>query len=278
MEIEVKYKVIPVPMKEVFADSDFNCRGQITPFDVRELAADIAIRGLDQPITVVPYDILPYKFKVAAGHRRYMAFKVNKQEFIPAMVRTDLTETDARLLNLSENVHREDLNILQEARGMNWFVKQGWQEDTIAARLGMSRGWVQVRKILLGLPEDIQEVAAAGILNQQQIRNLYSMRTNEERYEAVRRIKDAKERNEKVDITPKKKPKPHEKRVRTPAEMLELQDYIQEEAGNNLATRLLGWCGGYVSTLEIHRDIREFVQAANPKTMYRIPKDVLENM
>lgn len=276
--IEEKYKVSAVAMKEIFADSDFNCRGQITPFDVRELAADIADRGLDQPITVVPYDVCHYKFKIAAGHRRYWAFKVNKQEFIPAMIRTDLSEVDARLLNLSENVHREDLNILQEARGMDWFVKQGWQEDTIAARLGMSRGWVQVRKILLGLPEDIQEVAASGILNQQQIRNLYSMRSNDERYEAVRRIKDAKERNEKVDIAPKKKPKPHEKRIRTTTEMLELQEYIQDEVGNNLATRILGWCGGYVNSLEIHRDIREFIKATEPKKTYRIPKDILENM
>lgn len=274
-----KYKVTIVPMVEVFSDDSFNCRGRIIPFDVKDLAEDIAKRGLDFPIIVTPFSdpTRPqFKYKIAAGHRRHLAMKVNKVSEIPVMIRTDLTEATARLLNLTENLKRKDLNIIQEAHALEWFKNQNWLEETIAARLGASRGWVQIRLILLKMPKDIQDVAAAGLLNQAQIRNLFSMKSDEERYAAIRKIKDAKERGEKADITPVKKPKPHEKRERTFAEMLALQDYIQEQVGNNLATRLLGWAAGYVSTLEIHRDLREF--ALTQKKVYRIPKDITDEL
>lgn len=274
-----KYATTMIAMEKIFSDDDFNCRGRLIPFDVQDLKEDIAKRGLDFPIIVMPFKHPTnplIEYRIAAGHRRHLAMKLNKAVEIPAMIRTDLTEATARLLNLTENLKRKDLNIIQEAHALEWFKKQNWLEETIAAKLGASRGWVQIRLILLKMPKDIQDVAAAGLLNQAQIRNLYSMKTDEERYAAVRKIKDAKERGEKADITPVKKPKPHEKRERSFSEMLELQDYIQEQVGNNLATRLLGWAAGYVSTLEIHRDLREFAQEKGK--IYRIPKDITDEL
>jgi ParB family transcriptional regulator, chromosome partitioning protein len=277
---ELDYNVKQLPMKEVFSDAEFNCRGKIVPIDVLDLAKSIEAEGLQQPIVVQPYTSTTnpdLKYRIVAGHRRHLACKVNKMETIPAMIREGLTELEARLFNLTENLKREDLNILQEARALVPFKKGGWSEDFIAAKTGMSRGWVQVRKMLLDLPEDIQIEAAAGLLTQAQIRELSSMKSDDDRYAAVRLIKERREKGESVkDIGPKKPAKPHEKKERSGVEMSELQDYIQEEVGNSIVTRMLGWCTGYVSNYEIHRDLREWYKAQGKS--YRIPREIAENI
>jgi ParB/RepB/Spo0J family partition protein len=275
---DTQYESFDVPMEEILSDEDFNCRGKIAPIDVVELAQDIKINKLSQPITVQPFSdpARPkFKWRIVAGHRRFAAFKVNKSTHIPAMIRRDLDEMAARLLNLTENLKREDLNILQEARAIDAFVKKGWQEETIAARTGTSRGWVQVRKMVLKLPPDIQAEAAAGILTQEHVRRLYSMPSDEKRYEAVRLIKERRERGESAKLERKKPVRPTEKRDRSKSEMSELQDYIQEQVGNNMITRLLGWATGYVSSIELHRELKEYFLRHEGEN-YNIPKEVTD--
>lgn len=269
-----RYAVTNVPIDDILSDDTFNCRGQIVPFDVRDLVESIRERGLDFPVTVIPYNRDGFKYKMVAGHRRHLAMILCKKKEIPANIRTDLDETGQRLLNLNENVCRLDLNIMQEATGIKWFLSQGWSEDLIAAKTQQSRGWVQVRAILLKLPEEIQKEAAAGVLTQIQIRNLYSLKDDAARFAAVRKIKDAKDRAESVDISPKKPRRPHEKRERSMTEMEELQEYIQEQIGNNIATRVLGWSRGFVTDYEIHCAIKD----AFPEAHYRIPKELTDQL
>lgn len=269
-----RYAVVNVPIDDILSDDTFNCRGQIIPFDVRDLVESIRERGLDFPVTIINWNRDGYKYKMVAGHRRHLAMKLCKKTEIPANIRTDLDESGQRLLNLNENVCRLDLNVMQEANGIKWFLSQGWSEDLIAAKTQQSRGWVQVRSILLKLPEEIQKEAAAGVLTQIQIRNLFSLKDNDARFAAVRKIKDAKERSETIDISPKKPQKPHDKRERSVTEMESLQEYIQEQIGNNIATRILGWNRGFVSDYEIHCAIKE----AFPDLHYRIPKELLDQL
>ncbi|GAG53330.1 unnamed protein product, partial [marine sediment metagenome] len=198
-----KYRVFDMDMDDIYLDNEFNCRGQIVPMDVVDLAKDIKINGLQFPIAVQPAEDveggLPEggKYRIVAGHRRFMAFRVNGEKKIPAMIKTGLSELRARLVNLSENLKREDLNILQEAGAVNSLRLLGMVQESIAVELGKSRTWVQIRLHLLRLPDDIQAEAAAGMLNQYQIRELFALDDNEKRYSAVRKIKDARLRGEK---------------------------------------------------------------------------------
>lgn len=274
-----QFQGVRIPMEQIYSDADFNCRGKIVPFDVLDLAKSIADMGLQQPILLQPHtrsDNPLIKYRIIAGHRRHMAYVINKQKEIPAFVREGMDEMTARLYNLTENLKREDLNILQEARALVPFKKAGWQQETIAIKTGTSRGWVQVRMMLLELPEDIQAQAAAGILTQAQIRQLYSMPGNDERYAAVRLIKERKEKGESTELPKRRAIKPHEKRERDVGEVIILQEYIQDAVGNSIVTRVLGWVGGYVSPLEIHRELREYFKAQGKE--YPIPKEILSNM
>lgn len=154
-----------IAMSDIYADSDFNCRGKISPLEVVDLARDIMTNGLDVPITVRPYDKGGFKYIIVAGHRRYMAFRVNQTPTIPATIRKDLDDFTAAGLNLRENILRSELNMVQEARGVRKFMMAGWTENSVADFLKQSRGWVQIRFIILKLPEDIQNEIAARILH-----------------------------------------------------------------------------------------------------------------
>jgi ParB/RepB/Spo0J family partition protein len=254
------YVVHHLPLDEVFADADFNCRGFIQAVDVVDLANDIKAKGLDQPIIVQPYSdpTKPqYKYKVVVGHRREKAFRYNQEKTIPAYIRTNLSEVEARTLNLRENLHRVDLNVKQEAHALKYFMNvkndKGYQLFTdadLGTLFGKSRGWVQNRRDLLKLPEDIQNEAAAGMLNAEQIKTLARISSREQLYEAVRKIKTAKLNGDKITVTKSVKkhtdvlrPKEREK-----GEVLEMNGMLYDLMGPSVLTRYGAWMAGEIST------------------------------
>lgn len=274
------YKTVDILMSEVFSDEEFNCRGKIIPLDVVDLIKSIERDGLQQPIILQPFTGVPgKKYRVIAGHRRHMAYHVMKKLTIPAMIREGLNELQARTINLVENLKRQNLNILQESRALIPYKKANWGQDIIAAEVGMSRGWVQVRIMLLDLPEDVQAEASAGLINQDQVRKLWSLRGNkDELYKAVRLIKDRRRAGEtgKIDVQVKKPVNPHKKQHRAPAEIFALQEIVQGAIGNSLVTQMMGWCAGLLSDYEIHRAIKE--TAALMGKRYEIPIEIIAKL
>lgn len=278
MKINEDYVTVDVPMAQILSDATFNCRGKLVPADVMDLAADIRARGLDQPIIVQPYDKTPgKKYRIVAGHRRHMAFRLLEMETIPARIRDDLKDLEANVLNLGENLKRRDLTIVQEANGLLPFKKAKWTEQAISAQLGVSRGWVQTRLMLLELPEDIQNEAAVGNLTQDHIRKLYTLRSRkEDLYNVVKRLKERKENAESTKIIIPSKPNAHRKKFRQPHEVFELQERIQKTMGNSFATQVLGWAGGANSDYEIHKALRD--ESAKVGKIYEIPEEILRSI
>src|SRR5258706_4547785 len=164
-----------LPLKDIFADTDFNCRGAIAPIDVVDLARDIDAHGLQQAIVVQPFKDPQYKYRIVAGYRRHKAFQVLQRETIPCNVVDGLSDVQARIMNLSENLKRKDLNMLQEAKALEHLKNAGLTQDDVAREIGMSRGWTQIRFMILDLPKEIQYEVAAGFLSQQQVRDLSTL-------------------------------------------------------------------------------------------------------
>lgn len=252
-----------IPMTEIFADANLNCRGDIAPFDIIELAQSIDKNGLQQPITVQPYSQsgTPYKYRIIIGHRRHKAYQVLNRKTIPAIIKTGLSEIQARVLNLQENLERKNLNITQEAYAIKKFKVAGYTLKEVAELIGMSTGWVQVRYALLELEPEIQEAAAAGFITQEQLKDLSSIRTREERFDAVKQIKESKLRGEKKAIKVKKKKKsPLAKKPRNREEIFEFQEHIIDSIGANFGTRCLAWAAGEISDLDLYGDIKEIAE------------------
>lgn len=257
-------EVIEIPLEEILSDSDFNCRGKVTPFEVIELARNIEAVGLQQPIVVQPYNNGKYKYKIVMGHRRFQAFKNLKRETIPCSISKRMTESEAQVLNIIENLERKDLTFMQEARAVKRLLQNHLTQAEVAKMINKSQGWVAQRVLALRLPEDIQAEIDAGFVKPIDIRGLIDIPSVEGRYEAVRELKDAKLRGEsrRTRITEEKsavalEKKQNTKKVRTVQEIFKLQDEIHNRFGPCFATRILGWAGGLVTDVEIMEDIQK---------------------
>jgi len=265
-----------LPMAEIFSDSTFNCRGVIAPIDVADLAKDIDEHGLQQPPVVKPLTDDDYKrkaeqkYKLVSGHRRHRAFQVLGRTEIPCIVNSKISDTDALILNLGENLHRRDLNILQEARAIERLYKSGLHMSDIATAITRSNTWVRTRIQLLELPEAIQEAAASGFINQRHISDIHGLKDVKKQMEAAKKVKEAKLRGEKVPrINVKNKRNILKPKQRDRDEIFWMQDHIQNSIGNNFGTRCLAWAAGELNDYEIFKDIEEI--AIKAETKYTIP-------
>ncbi|MEA1999822.1 MAG: ParB/RepB/Spo0J family partition protein [Euryarchaeota archaeon] len=268
--------IVHLPVKEVWADPDFNCRGHIAPIDVVDLSKDIEAHGLQQPISVKSIkngesQNTTHKYKVITGHRRHKAFELLNRETVPCVINNKITESAALILNLGENLHRKDLNIMQEANALERLKLTGFSVVEVSRQLNKSTTWVNVRYMLLELPDAIREAAAAGYINQAQVRDLHSLGDYKKQIEAAKKIKQAKARGEKAPKITRKKRDMFKRKPRDVDDIFYMQDHIQDAIGNNFGTRCLAWAVGEISDLELYRDIQEI--AARVDIDYKIPYD-----
>ena len=253
--------LLSIPIENLLADDDFNCRGSITPMSVVDLAKDIQERGLIQPVTEAPYNQGIYEYRLIAGFRRYHAHKVINRSMIDAIVREDMIdEKECRFFNLSENLQRTDLTIMQEARALKHLQDVGVGEHDTAARLNKSRGWVQIRYLLLKLPKDVQAEVEAGFINQTQIRELYTVyrhQSIDKLNAAVRKIKDAKIQGRAAATVDPKKLMSTAKRRRSRPEIFDMIGHLSNFIGMGITTKVLAWAAGEVSDDDLYDQLEQ---------------------
>lgn len=275
-------KIDILQMAELHADEEFNCRGEIAPIDVTDLSRSMDAHGLQQPIEVQPYSEemqkkTGKKYRIVCGHRRHKAATLLKWATIPGIVKHNLTEAEARIRNLSENLNRKDLNIMQEARALKNLKDAGLSQDDVGKELNKSRGWVQIRFMLLDLQHEIQAEAAAGLLNQEQIREIYTLRGDPDaQADMVRTIKEARERGEKPAKIKVKTRNIHSKTMRSRTEIFVMIDHLIDTLKPSFATRCLAWAAGEISEHELHLEIAE--EAKKQGKRYEIPTEAVSEV
>ena len=194
-----------------------------------------------------------------------MAHKVLERPTISAIIRADMVnDIDARFFNLAENLQRQDLNVLQEAKALQNLKNLGIGEDSCARKLGVSRGWVQIRYMLLELPIEIQHQVALKNITQTQVREVYShfRRGGEEAaFAAAREIKEARAKGRgTISVNPHRKKKTA-KIHHTRAEIFEMMEHIQTSGiGNGIWTRCLAWAAGEISALDLYSSLDTFAK------------------
>ncbi len=128
-----------------------------------ELAASIAARGVIQPVIVRPSG--QGRYQLVAGERRWRAAQRAQLHEIPALVR-DLSDRDVMALALIENLQREDLNPIEEARSYQRLAEhEGLTQAEIARMVDKSRSHVANLQRLLALPEPVMELVEEGKLS-----------------------------------------------------------------------------------------------------------------
>ncbi len=148
-----------------------------TSFDeekLRELSESIATHGLLQPIVVRP--LIGGSYQIIAGERRWRACRMAELTTVPVIVK-DLDDKETMELALIENLQREDLNPVEEARGYQRLIKEfSLIQEQVAERVGKSRAAVTNALRLLNLPSDQLEALEQGRLTAGHARALLSFK------------------------------------------------------------------------------------------------------
>ena len=142
---------------------------------LEELSLSIKENGIIQPIAVRPNKYDPGKFEIVAGERRWLAAQKAGLNEVPVIV---LNIDDQKSLEIAivENVQRQDLNIIEEAKGYKRLSQEfGYDHDKISKFMSKSRSHVSNTLRLLTLPDDVIGLIEEGKLTAGQARPLVGM-------------------------------------------------------------------------------------------------------
>jgi ParB/RepB/Spo0J family partition protein len=151
-----------------------------------ELTESIKIVGLLQPVVV--REVGPDRFELIMGERRWRASQRAPLDVIPAIIR-DTTDDDLLRDALMENLHRQQLNALEEAAAYQQLLDDfGATHEELAGRVGRSRPHITNTLRLLNLPPGVQRRVAAGVLTAGHARALLSLDSPEAQETLAARI------------------------------------------------------------------------------------------
>jgi ParB family chromosome partitioning protein len=198
---------------------------------MRDLTDSIRQHGVLQPILVRR---IPDGFELIAGERRWRAAKQAGLERIPAVIRGEAGDDESLLLGLIENLQREDLDPIEEARGIQRLIEQfGLTHEEAAGRLGRHRVAIsQSLRLLQGSPA-VVSATAAGAISAGHARAIVGLDAIEDQDRALRVVL-AKQLNVRQTerwvrtyrpVSPRRRPGPQ------PASARELEEQIRDAVG-----------------------------------------------
>ena len=140
-----------------------------------ELSKSIKKNGVIQPIAVRPDKYDPGRFEIVAGERRWLAAQKAGLQEVPINI-LKLTDSETLEVAIVENVQREDLNVIEEAKGYERLHKEfGYDQDKIANLMSKSRSHISNTLRLLTLPKDVLAMLEQGEISAGQARPLVGL-------------------------------------------------------------------------------------------------------
>ena len=152
-------------------------RKEFSKEKIQELAQSIKENGLIQPIIVRKSPVLGYE--ILAGERRYRASIAAGLSEVPVIVK-QLSDQDMMLHSIIENLQRENLNPIEEAKAYQSLIDKGFTHTEIAEKMGKSRPYITNLVRLLGLPKHILTEVESGKLSQAHARLLIQLSSDKQ--------------------------------------------------------------------------------------------------
>src|SRR5690625_4923485 len=150
--------------------NEYQPRTQFDDEKIKELAQTLQTHGMIQPIVVRRKN--EEQFEVIAGERRLRAAKSLGWEKISAIIR-NLSDTETASIALIENIQREELSVIEEAKAYEQLLAMHeLTQEALAQRLGKSQSTVANRIRLLSLPERVQEALMERVITERHARAL----------------------------------------------------------------------------------------------------------
>ena len=172
MEVE-RQEQSKIPVDEI-RPNPYQPRKVFNDEALKELSSSIKQHGVFTPI-LVKKSI--QGFDLIAGERRLRASKLAGLKDIPAII-VDFDDQEMMEIALLENIQREDLNVIEEAKAYEKLIQRlGYTQEQLAHRVGKSREHITNLLRLLKLPEDVQEYVVSKQLSMGHVRALLGLKT-----------------------------------------------------------------------------------------------------
>ena len=165
----------------------FQPRNDVENSGLSELAQSIKQNGILNPIVV--RKLSSDKYEILAGERRYQAAKLAGLKKVPVTI-LDVSDKQAMIVGLVENLQRKDLNALETAEGIQRLIEEfKYSHEGVAEAIGRSRPMISNLLRLLGLPEAVKAMLRAGEIEMGHARALLSL-PEEQQVWLAQQIKD----------------------------------------------------------------------------------------
>ena len=153
---------------------------------LQDLADSVRVHGIIQPLTV--RRLSSGYYQIIAGERRWRAAKLAGLTEVPAVI-IEANEQKVMELGLIENLQREDLNPVEEAKGYEVLMNEhGLTQEEVAQRVGKSRPVVANAVRLLDLPDPVLQLLEEGKLSAGHARSLLPLTSGSQQWEAAQRV------------------------------------------------------------------------------------------
>lgn len=173
---------------EVIVPNRFQPRREFDEAALEELRESIARHGILQPLSVRA--VGDGKYELIAGERRLRAARLAGRATVPVVVRT-ASDAEMAEMALIENIQREDLNPIEEARAYEQLLtKFRLSQEELARRVARSRSAIANSVRLLRLAEEVQAFIANGVLSMGQTRPLLALESKTLQREAAEYIQE----------------------------------------------------------------------------------------
>lgn len=158
-----------MPLSEIVPGN--NPRRKFEEQAMRELTNSVRMMGVIEPIVVRPaYEDLTdagaapiNRFVIIAGERRYRAAKLAGLDEVPVIIKF-VSGVEALEMTMAENLDREELDPIEEARGLRDLLDRGRTQQQLGERLHKSQPWINNRLRLLKLPVEVQDMISDRLL------------------------------------------------------------------------------------------------------------------
>lgn len=231
-----KLQQMPV---ELLKRGQYQPRRQMDQQALDDLASSIAKQGVLQPIVV--RKLVSGDYEIIAGERRWRAAQQAGLDRIPVVVH-DLSDQDAMVIGLIENLQREDLNPIEEARGMQRLIEEfSMTHQQVADSVSRSRAAVSNLLRLLFLQSDVRNLLEQGKLDMGHARALLSLDESLQHKAALQIIKNrmsVRQAEQLVRRLQEDRSSPNRKVKEKDPDIRNLEESLSERLGTHVEIKL----------------------------------------
>ena len=210
----------------------FQPRSNFDDAKLQELTASIKNQGVLSPILVRELGLNEYE--VIAGERRLRASKMAKLNTIPCLI-DQKQDQDALISALIENLQREDLNPVEEARGLDRLKREfGLTQDEVATSTGKARSTIANSLRLLSLPAKVLDMLSAGQIEKGHAKLLASLDPDEAEAAAANIIKNKLSVKELSNLSTSKKSSKTNTKKNKDTDVLNIEQEMSEAFGHKV--------------------------------------------